>query len=253
MGHNLMQIPYCGVPELLIPGIGAGKGAGNNSTIRGMRFLLDGDLVAADPVANSLLRVRLEGSVETIIDGLPDPNGIAVGMDGFVYVSCIGGEIRRIDPATGASTVLLSDDDRHFDGITFSPDYKTLYFNDETAGTVYQMPVFEDGTAGEVSLLADLSGMTSRPLDGMAADECGNVYTVEMIGKVWRITPEGEVVEVVDLSSENRRPVEFFILALNFGSGYNGWKQDALYVISILQGVFEVHVGVRGKPEPHTL
>jgi sugar lactone lactonase YvrE len=252
LGHNLTRTPYCGEPELLMPTIGAGKGPSMTQTLRGMRFLPDGDLIVADQVANSLLRVGLDGSVETIIDGLPDPNGIVVDLDGFVYVSTSGGEIRRIDPATGDSIVLLSDEDIRFDGITCSPDCKTLYFNDERGGSVYQMPIFKDGTAGDSSLLADLSSHISFALDGMAADECGNVYTIEMNGVVWRITPDGEVAKVVDLSSENTRgSTEVAFFALNFGSGYGGWKSDALYVMSFSDGVFEVHVGVRGKPEPH--
>ena len=35
------------------------------------------------------------------------------------------------------------------------------------------------------------------------------------------------------------------------GSRIGGWKKDAIYIISMMGGVYEVVLGVQGAPQPH--
>ena len=140
-----------------------------------------------------------------------------------------------------------------FDGITFSPDYKTLYF-DEEMGNLHRAPVNEDGMLGEPTLIDNLFEAVGTVeglglLDGMTADACGNVYVVDMEGRVIRATPSNEIEVAVDLTSEYFP----FIPAVNFGSGVGGWKRDHLYIISFDVGIYEVEIGAIGKPEPPPL
>ena len=75
-------------------------------------------------------------------------------------------------PFTGEKT-LLTTQIGNPNGVTFSPDYKTLYiggFNGE--GTVYAMSISPSGTPGKLVPFATNVG--SGWLDGMATDASGN-------------------------------------------------------------------------------
>ena len=85
----------------------------------------------------------------------------------------------------------------------------------------------------------------------MTADICGNIYVVDMSGVIIRVTPSGEPEVAVTVGSGDVWEMGEMIPAVNFGSGYGGWKSDHLYVISFSQGIYEVDMGVAGKPEPH--
>jgi hypothetical protein len=232
--NALRSTPFTGASQVLVPGAVTGLG-------RGIRYLLDGDLAVVDK-AGTLLRIASNGSKSTILGGMSQPNGIAVGLDGFVYLTMSTGQVRRINANGGAYTVLVNEAARSFDGITFSPDHKTLYVNEES-GKVSKMSIDAAGAAGPLQQIADLSGESI--LDGMTIDECGNLYVVQMSGVVWRVTPAGEKTKVVVL------PAGAFICAVNFGSGIGGWKNTALYIMNFSMGVHEVELGFRGKKEVH--
>lgn len=84
-------------------------------------------------------------------------------------------------------------------------------------------------------------------LDGLDVDECGNVYVTEYVtGVVYRV-PEGggTAEELFTLESE-------WIPNLHWGSGAGGWDADRLYVMDrMTNGMYEVDVGVGGRPVPH--
>jgi hypothetical protein len=232
---GLFRTPYDGAPALW---------TAVNYQTRGARLLANGtDLVVSNMSNNELTRIDPQGVQIPILAGLPEPNGIAIGMDGFIYLANSGGQIRRIDPDTGQFTVLWTDQNRSFDGITFNLDYSVLYVNEE-AGDVHKMTIDAQGNAGTPEHVVTLQPQFL--LDGMAVDECNNVYTLDMAGTVYRIDQQNNVDVVVQFSMG-----EAFIPALNFGSGVGGWHADKLYVMNFLDGVFEVDIGVRGKPEPH--
>lgn len=245
--YALMKTPYSGSAQLVVPNISSG---GFGGFVRGTRFLPDGDLVIADPATGELYRVDSQGSKTTIIGGLPDPNGIAVDQDGMVYLTHGGGEVRRIDPNTG-NYETVHQSNSSFDGITFSEDYTTLYFNEEN-GDIHAMSISDDGTPGTPNDFAQIDVGFGGILDGMTADLCGNIYVIEMSGVLYRITPEGQVDVAVDLGGGSGGGVPgVFIPAVNFGSGVGGWKRDHVYIMNFEGGVFEANVGIPGKDEPH--
>jgi len=254
-GSDLVRVPYGGPVELVVPDVGRG---GFGDWLRGARFLLDGDLAVADPAARSVRRVGLDGGISILAGNVTGPNGIAVGTDGFVHVAQLGGEILRIDPESGAAAPLFtSETGQRFDGITFSPDYEILYFDEDQGGAVHQMAMAPDGTAGPPSLFTTIPSEgdpMGGALDGMAADECGNVYVVAMSGQVYRVTPDGQPEVAVDVRPSlggGGSGGAGSIMAVNFGSGAGGWKERSLYIMSTQGGFFEADLGVRGKPEPH--
>jgi len=229
----LMKTPYGGPAQLVVPGI--------SDFARGIRPLTNGELAIADPLSGSVVKVAANGSVSTLLSGMPDPNGLVVGTDGFLYVTHgEGGEVRRINASTGEFTKLVDTPGRSYDGIAFSLDYQTLYFNEEV-GTVNALDI----ASGNVTTFATIP--LTEILDGMTLDECGNLYVVEMAGIIWRVSPEGVVENFYEVSEGFA-----FIPAVAFGSGVGGWKRDHVYIMNFKGGVYEVDTGgIRGRREPH--
>ncbi len=229
----LMKTPYGGPAQLAVPGI--------SEFARGIRPLTSGELVIADPISGSLKKVAANGSVSTLLGGMPDPNGVVIGNDGYIYVTHgQGGEVRRVNADTGEFTTLVDTPNDSYDGIVFSLDYKTLYFNEEV-GTVNALDI----ASGNVTTLATIP--LTEILDGMTMDECGNLYVVEMAGVIWRVSPAGDVEEYYRIDAGFA-----FIPAVNFGSGVGGWRRDRLYIMNFDGGAFELDTGgVRGRREPH--
>ena len=107
----------------------------------GLRFpegpvvLSDGSIAVCQIAAGVISRVGTDGSVTTVADGLPGPNGAALGPDGALYVcdnggnfdfvdlggmlvpgpqtpdTWAGGSIRRVDLDSGQVTTLYTDCD----------------------------------------------------------------------------------------------------------------------------------------------
>ncbi|MCG8418395.1 MAG: SMP-30/gluconolactonase/LRE family protein [Proteobacteria bacterium] len=233
----LFKTAYDGQPQLQVPDV--------SGFARGTRVLPNDELVVVDSGRSGLLRIDETNAVHEVLLGLPNPNGVTVDMDGLVYVSHAHGEIRRIDPQTGEFAILHSDRLRSFDGIAFSADYRTLYFNEEE-GAILAMAIDADGNPDEPSLLVELP--VEFLLDGMATDRCGNLYVVEMAGLIWRVQPDGSAEMVIDIRSHVGNGL---IPAVNFGSGKGGWKANALYIMDFAKRVYEVEVGIESKAEPH--
>lgn len=233
-GGHLKSTPWGGPADVLVPGVG---------DARGTRFLPDGTVVLAHIDNGTLVRADpTTGSWWVVRAGLTFPNGIAIGVDGMVYLAT-SGEILRIDPDDGATEVVAAISNRSFDGLSFSPDYTRLYFNEEI-GRVHYVDFDADGNPGTPVEAVNLPIGFASLLDGMTVDACGNLYATEMAGKVWRVTPTGQVDVAIDLPPG-------FIPALNFGPGAGGFERDHLYVQDFIGRMFDVPVGIPGKWEPH--
>ncbi len=132
-------------------------------------------------------------------------------------------------------------------GVTFSPDYRTLYIGDYNTGNIYALEMKADRTAGAMHILA--RGTAEESVDGLAVDECGNIYFDQYVERrVYRLSPTGGTVELVaDLSKESN-----WIPNMQWGSGVGGWNPSMLYVIDRDEDqVYELDVRVRGKRVAH--
>jgi sugar lactone lactonase YvrE len=136
-----------GEQTVLVPGVVGGVETGGSA---GISMLPGGDLVIADVGAGALIRVTPEGGRTTILSGLAYPNGVEVHRDGWVVVAeNDGGGVRRVDPDTG-EFIMLAEDLFAPNGVTFSPDWSTVYVGSFGGGTVHSITLTEDGSEGAV-------------------------------------------------------------------------------------------------------
>lgn len=238
-GH-LFRSPYDGEPELWVPGAGG--------FIAGLRITAKGVVVYADNSSSTLFRVDPGNNFkEMVVSGLEYANGIEVDLEGFVYIAeQSGSRVRRVDPATGEFTI-LAEALNNPNGLSFSPDYKTLYVGSFGGGTITALHLKADMTVEGVTPFR--SGIGSGALDGMAVDACGNVYVCEFgPATIWRISPDGlTIVPLVELGADTS-----WIPNMQWGSGIGGWDSETLYVLDFSANrVFAVPTGVGDKPRAY--
>ncbi|MBA2321097.1 MAG: SMP-30/gluconolactonase/LRE family protein [Deltaproteobacteria bacterium] len=231
----LTRVPYGGPSELLRPGV--------SGYARGTRFLPDGDLVSVDYPNNSLLRIDVTTYTSTVLTGgLTSPNAVAIDESGDIFLTQVTGRILRIDPATGLSTPLALSAVSN-DGLSFSPDYRTLYLNSDAGGDYQSLGL---DAAGEVtSPLAPFAELPG-PADGMVVDACGNAYVTQFEPpSIVRVRPDGIVEPFILL------PDDVLAVAVNFGTGVGGWEAEHLFISDWNGEFLEYDAGVTGKWEPH--
>lgn len=210
-------------------------------TVRaGMRMAPSGDLYIE--TENALERVSPAGARTTVLDGV-FLNGLELDSLGRLYVTEFNGtRALRYDPKTDKTDVLSVDHMRKPNGITLSPQFDFLYvssYGGSVVPTLYRIPLNADGSAGETEDW--VTGVGFGFFDGMAADECGNVYAADSgTGEIFRFSPDGKSNTIII-----RRSGEA-LHNLQWGRG-KGWDENKLYVVSLDKGLFVADVGVRGK------
>ena len=162
------------------------------------------------------------------------------------------GSLYRFDP-DGEATKMLGDIIVP-NSICWSPDDRVMYFAD-----TYRMQIrsfrfdANNGTISNEALFAETHDRKGRP-DGSTVDSEGFVWNAEYAGgRLVRYTPDGRIDRVIDLPVSQPTSCSF-----------GGANLETLYVTSATQrlgeeelarqpnagGVFAIHTGVRGLPEP---
>jgi gluconolactonase len=140
------------------------------------------------------------------------PNDVCVSKSGLVYFTdpiygLPKGEtdpLREIDFCgvyvirQNGEVELLTKEFERPNGVTLSPDEKTLYIAQShgPAAIIKALPVKEDGTVGEGKVLANLTehmGKLPGAPDGLRTDAKGNIFTTGP-GGVWVIKPDGTIL-----------------------------------------------------------
>lgn len=215
----------------------------------GLRFLPNGHLVVCNNNKGELVRIDEEGVQHTVLTGLSYPNGLTVDMNGWVYLTeHDANKVLRVHPFTGETTVLTTEISSP-NGVTFSPDYKTLYIGGFSGKKIiYAMSISPTGVPGK--LIKWATNVGSGWLDGMAVDACGNVYIADYgTTKILKLPPDGSSWEVfIDGSDWDGA----YLPNLQWGSGVGGWSPTSVFLPDGWnKGVFEVDIGVPGKPVPY--
>lgn len=237
--NAVWRTPYGGPPELVAPY--------QSPELAGHRFMLDGDLAVAEEFRGRVSRQSMTGSNTTLQGGLTSPNSIAVRTDGRVFVTAYD-EVRRLNPSTGANILVWRRNFEDLDGLTFSPDYNTLYVNSDERGTVFALNLTALGGLQDWFVVDDLPLEWSE-LGGQAVDACGNLYVLRTDGKLWRIYTNGRREWLANLRNGSGGGV--YSTSLNFGSGLGGFASDHLFVMDRYGGMIEMDAGIEGNWEPH--
>jgi gluconolactonase len=180
-----------------------------------------GRLVSCEHGNRRVTRTEHDGSITVLADAyegkrLNSPNDVVVRSDGAVYFSdpAYGiesdyeghkGEMEqngcfvfRVDPITGALTIVVDDMDRP-NGLAFSLDERLLYVSD--TGAAKNMRVLDVADDGSLSNGREFAKCTVGGFDGFRLDDSGRIWTSAgdgvhcydpdgtLIGKV--LIPEG--------------------------------------------------------------
>jgi hypothetical protein len=231
---------YNSQPQVFVPNI---------SFRAGLRYLPSGQLIVCNNHTGELIRIDPEGTQHVVLTGLSYPNGIIIDLNGWIYFSeHDNSQVRRVHPYTGEYTVLTNEVSSP-NGLTFSPDYSTLYIGGfNGSGIVYAMSISPEGIPGK--LVEWATNVGTGWLDGMATDACGNVYIADYGATViYRISPDGQDVDKVISGAGISNA---YLPNMQWGSGIGGWDPLSLYLPDGWnKGVFEVQIGVPSAPVPY--
>lgn len=231
--------------------------AENVSACSGIRYLPNGKLVFAEEFDGRLVVLDEDGEHE-LSSALHSPYGLAVDLDGLVYVADPPmNRVKRVDPSTFEEEVVV-EDLYHAAALAFDVGYDRLFIatSGETDDAIYYIDIGADGTPGELEIFA--TGVGQGWHVGLAVDACGNLYVVEQHcddvlwrSCVHRVSPEGVVEDAPIAELEGEDDVTLLLGGIEWGSGIGGWEANALYLGELMEdAVYRLDLGVPSKPKP---
>lgn len=157
---------------------------------------------------------------------------------------CIDGELTVRATDTGAIVG---------NGPSWSPDSRTLYFDDSRARAVYAYDYDPDcGVASGKRVFASFETLNGRP-DGCTVDAEGGLWVAEIHGwRVVRLLPDGRFDRAIEVPCE--RPTSVCFGGPNYEtlfvtSSTMTLSEEALRRQPLAGALFAVEPGVRGLPE----
>lgn len=177
------------------------------STANSIQFDSKGFMYLADFSGHNVLRVDMktkEISVYVHHDAFNQPNDICLNKKDQIFASDPNwkestGKLWRIDK--GGKAVLLTDQMGTTNGITLSPDEKTLYVNESVQKKIWAFDVDKKGNISNKRLFAEF---TDFGFDGMKCDKDGNLYATRYgKGTIVVFSPAGKIIREVELKGKN--------------------------------------------------
>ena len=160
----------------------------NSNAANGLVFDLEERLIACEgnPAKPRVTRTNVKtGRVEVLADRsmgltLNAPNDVTFDNQGRLYFTDLpGGTVHRIDRDGKVTRILSAPDIQRPNGITISPDEKTLYLVEanQAAGGARMLRAYDflpGGTVANMRVFVNFS--PGRSSDGITIDSVGNVY-----------------------------------------------------------------------------
>ncbi len=219
----------------------------------GLRYLPNGNLVLVQEELGVIRKIYPDGTHDVLTTGLHNPYGIAVDMDGMLFVAD-DTRVLRVDPESGAQKAVISPMPNSARMLTFDKDYDGLFIGGES-DIIYRAPIDGEGNVGTPSAwgtipLDDAGGISDLGayIDGLGVDACGNVYVAEVgTDALYRIPAQGGEGEVfIDWGMDR------YGHGIEWGSGIGGWDTHSIFLPQPYDNntVVEVEIGVPSKPRP---
>lgn len=206
----------------------------------GVRFLANGDLVAAAYQASDILRVTPAGDISDLATGLGGVNGLFPDTMGGVwytnfqivgYITAEGNQVSVVSPAASAN------------GIWYDEARQIVFFTNYASGALRKADIVD----GVAQAPVELGSIPGAP-DGITFDVCGNLYVNDQGNSdMYRLFLDdaAEPIGVPELLVEGGFPTG--VANAQFGSGA-GWEPDSLYAIGTGGALYRIDVGVPGAP-----
>lgn len=176
------------------------------STANSIQFDRKGNMYLADFTGHNVLKVERKSrkiSVHVHRDDFNQPNDLCINSKDQLFASDPNwkestGKIWRIDP-DGKAT-LLDGSMGTANGITLSPDEKTLYVNESVQRKIWAFDVDASGNISNKRLFAEFPDFG---FDGMKCDKKGNLYVTRYgKGTIAVLSPDGKQIREVELKGK---------------------------------------------------
>ena len=191
----------------------------------GMAFDSEGRLVVCEMGNGRLTRDDLEGNITVLADTYNGstlrPNDVWVDPRGGMYFS--SGQIYYVSP-DGKKVICVTTDIGNANGVTGTPDGKTLYVGDTQV--VYSFKIQSDGSLTEKKFFCNMEFS-----DGLKVDEYNNVYVTGDL--LYIFNPKGEKIEEIVVPERPKN--------MNFGG-----KDGKTLFITCPNSVYTLEMTVRG-------
>jgi hypothetical protein len=207
----------------------------------GIRSLVTGDIVVAQPDTGVLRRVDpLTGSSVVVLSGLSFPNGLEASRDGMIYSSEYTADGRIRMVDPYSGEATVLAQMQYPNNMALSPDERTLYV---VAGlTTGRVAAFDRDENDVWSSTPRLVYEHPQTLGGITTDKCGNIYIVEYsAGKVYRLPAS-------DPSSPERIAdlTSGSFSSLRFSAAKDDWSPTELFVTNRFS-LFAIDVQIAGR------
>ncbi|HOX82075.1 MAG TPA: SMP-30/gluconolactonase/LRE family protein [Chryseolinea sp.] len=176
------------------------------SIANSIKFDSKGNMYLADFAKHNVLKVNMKNKkvgVYAHSDAFNQPNDFCINKKDQLFVSDPNwkestGKLWRIDK--GGKPVLLTDDMGTTNGITLSPDEKTLYVNESVQRKIWKFTVDEKGNISNKTLFAEFPDFG---FDGMKCDREGNLYATRYgKGVIAVLDSAGKMIREVQLKGK---------------------------------------------------
>ncbi len=166
-----------------------------------------GTMYLADFAKHNVLKVNMKDkkvSVYVHKKEFNQPNDFCINKNDQLFVSDPNwkestGKLWRVDK--GGKAVLLTDKMGTTNGITLSPDEKTLYVNESVQRKIWKFTIDEKGNISGKTLFAEFPDFG---FDGMKCDREGNLYATRYgKGTIVVLDPSGKIIREVQLKGKN--------------------------------------------------